>query len=127
MNGRLIAGRTNDSGTPVTVCSSIDTPVTPPSMKWLDTRNPLMPKPADSTPAVISPALTSSRLAPVTRASLAEDSGFDERPLGLRDGRRRRHVAAADDVADEDPRARSARHLPDEPAHGAATARGSAA
>src|SRR6478672_661569 len=61
MNGKLIAGKRMESETPVTLPTSIDTPVTPPSMKLLESRNPLRPMPADTIPRPIKPALSSSR------------------------------------------------------------------
>ena len=54
-------GSQSDSGTGVTLASSMDTPVTPPSMKWLDRRNPFSPMPADRMPATTSAARPSSR------------------------------------------------------------------
>ena len=43
MNGRLTTGSQIDSGMRVTFDSSIEMPVTPPSMKLLDRRNPWRP------------------------------------------------------------------------------------
>ena len=51
MNGRLTSGSQTDSGRPVVFASSIETPVTPPSMKLLDSRNPFRPMPADRMPS----------------------------------------------------------------------------
>src|SRR4249920_2528120 len=55
-----MAGSSIDSGTPVVFASSIEMPVTPPSMKPLDTRKPFSPIPADITPTAISAALSDS-------------------------------------------------------------------
>ncbi len=60
-NGRLMAGSSAASGSPVTRETSIDTPVTPPSMNPLETRKPLMPMAADRMPAAMSAAFSSSR------------------------------------------------------------------
>ena len=42
-----------DRGVPVTFDTSMDTPVTPPSMKLLESRNPWIPIPADRIPSRI--------------------------------------------------------------------------
>ena len=39
-----------DNGHPSRAASSIETPVTPPSMKWLESKNPLSPKLAETMP-----------------------------------------------------------------------------
>jgi hypothetical protein len=57
----LIAGSSTGRGAPVTCEASIDTPVTPPSMKWLDNRKPLMPIAAEKIPAAIRMLFRSSR------------------------------------------------------------------
>ena len=57
-----MTGSQNASGGVVTVASSSDTPVTPPSMKPLGSRNPFSPKPADRMPRMMSEALRSSRV-----------------------------------------------------------------
>ena len=57
-------GIENASGHPSTFASSIDTPVTPPSMKWLDRRKPLRPKPADKMPAMMKAASRIARPMP---------------------------------------------------------------
>ncbi len=41
---------------PVISASNMDMPVTPPSIKWLDSKNPFKPKPADSMPNTINTA-----------------------------------------------------------------------
>src|SRR5438093_13291261 len=56
-----MAGSSIDSGTPVVFASSIEMPVTPPSMKPLDSRKPFSPIAADMTPTAISAALSDSR------------------------------------------------------------------
>ena len=45
-----MTGSQNASGGLVTVASSSDTPVTPPSMKPLGSRNPFSPRPAERMP-----------------------------------------------------------------------------
>ena len=49
-NGRFTSGSNSARGSPVVFESSMDTPVTPPSMKLLDSRNPFSPIPADRIP-----------------------------------------------------------------------------
>src|SRR5437899_12670278 len=56
-----MAGSSTDNGTPVIFARSIEMPVTPPSMKPLDSRKPFSPIPADMTPTAISAALSDSR------------------------------------------------------------------
>jgi hypothetical protein len=51
--GRLISGIRSASGIPSAWEPSIDMPVTPPSMKWLESKKPSMPIPAESTPRSI--------------------------------------------------------------------------
>ena len=53
-NGRLIAGSRTASGTPVALDSSIETPVTPPSMKLLERRKPLIPIAAERMPSAMN-------------------------------------------------------------------------
>ena len=60
MNGRLKTGSQTDSEMPVTFDTSIETPVTPPSMKLLDSRKPCSPMLADRMPSAISTMLSSS-------------------------------------------------------------------
>ena len=55
-----MTGSRTESGTPVIFASSIEMPVTPPSMKPLDSRKPFSPIPADMTPTAISAALSDS-------------------------------------------------------------------
>ena len=61
MNGRLMTRIRTGSGSPSTFASSIETPVTPPSMNRLDSRNPCSPIPAEKTPRVIETTFNSSR------------------------------------------------------------------
>ncbi len=61
MNGRFTRGRSSARGSPVVFDSNMDTPVTPPSMKLLDSRNPFSPMPADRMPNDRSTQLSSSR------------------------------------------------------------------
>src|SRR6476620_4904497 len=56
-----MAGSSTDNGMPVVFASSIEMPVTPPSMKPLDSRKPFSPIAADMTPTAISAALSDSR------------------------------------------------------------------
>jgi hypothetical protein len=60
-NGALTIGSQTDNGAPVVFASSIDTPVTPPSMKLLDSRNPSSPIAADRMPRTMSSAFSASR------------------------------------------------------------------
>ena len=53
MNGRLITTRSAGSGSKVASDTSIETPVTPPSMKWLESRNPFRPMHSEKTPATM--------------------------------------------------------------------------
>src|SRR4249920_3257896 len=64
-----------DSGHRVTFASSIDTPVTPPSMKLLESRKPLRPKAAARIPSAISNAFWSSRR--IAWILLADDAAGD--------------------------------------------------
>ena len=43
-----------DIGNPVVSANSIDIPVTPPSIKWLESKKPFNPMPADRIPSVIN-------------------------------------------------------------------------
>jgi hypothetical protein len=43
----------NARGTPIISAKSIDMPVTPPSMKWLDNKKPFSPNAAEAIPRVI--------------------------------------------------------------------------
>src|SRR5688572_3087708 len=60
MNGRLTTGSHAASGTTVVLLSSIDTPVTPPSMKLLDSRKPFSPIAAATVPTTMNAAFRSS-------------------------------------------------------------------
>src|SRR4029453_3244382 len=60
MNGRLKTGSQTDSVVLVTLETSMETPVTPPSMKLLESRNPCRPIFADRTPSAIRTMLSSS-------------------------------------------------------------------
>src|SRR5258706_13599034 len=60
MKGRLITGRSSDSDMPVVFATSIEIPVTPPSMKLLDRRKPFSPIAAERTPSAISPVFSDS-------------------------------------------------------------------
>src|SRR4029079_173180 len=55
-----MAGSSTANGKPVVFASSIEMPVTPPSLKPLDTKTPFSPIPADITPTAISAALSDS-------------------------------------------------------------------
>src|SRR5580765_1179131 len=82
-----MAGSNTESGTPVVFASSIEMPVTPPSMKPLDSRKPFSPIPADMTPTAISAALSDS-WASRLRATVLGRHSFDrievaKRRLGL--------------------------------------------
>ena len=61
MNGRLTSGSQIESDMPVTFDSSIEIPVTPPSMKLLERRNPCRPMLADRMPSTMRTTLTVSR------------------------------------------------------------------
>src|SRR5213594_2052523 len=60
MNGRFTSGDNTERDTPVVLASSMQMPVTPPSMKLLDSRNPFSPMPADRIPSVMSAAFNNS-------------------------------------------------------------------
>src|ERR1043165_9080068 len=62
MKGRLMSGMKRASGRPVTSERSIEMPVTPPSMKRLESRKPLSPNAAESMPSATSATLTASRV-----------------------------------------------------------------
>ena len=51
--GTLMAKIRNDKGKPVMSATNIEIPVTPPSMKWLESRKPFTPIPADKIPTRI--------------------------------------------------------------------------
>src|ERR1044072_984143 len=55
MKGRLMTGISSASGHPNTFEMSIETPVTPPSMKWLDSRKPFNPNAAERMTSAMSP------------------------------------------------------------------------
>ena len=77
MNGTLTSGSHTDSGSGVTFASSIETPVTPPSMKLLESRKPLRPKAAARIPSAISNAFRSfspHRLSDLTCDDAAGDA-----------------------------------------------------
>src|SRR5436190_23074996 len=61
MNGRLTTGSHAASGTWVVLLNSIDTPVTPPSMKLLESRKPFSPIPAAAMPATMNKRFRTSR------------------------------------------------------------------
>ena len=61
MNGALMSGSQTDSGIAVVLDKSMETPVTPPSMKLLESRNPFRPIAAERMPAAMKSALTASR------------------------------------------------------------------
>src|SRR5262252_10303115 len=61
MNGAFTSGSHSASGAAVILVSSIDTPVTPPSMKLLESRNPFSPIAAQKIPATISIVFSTSR------------------------------------------------------------------
>src|SRR5215212_1470786 len=61
MNGRLTTAIQIDSEVPVTFDASMEIPVTPPSMKLLDRRNPWSPIVADRMPSRTRNELSSSR------------------------------------------------------------------
>jgi hypothetical protein len=76
-----------DNGRRKAAASSIETPVTPPSMKWLDSRKAFRPKAAEITPATMNKAFFNSELGRFIWAasggagfsggvSAAEDVGF---------------------------------------------------
>ena len=60
MNGRLKIGSQIERATPVSFETSIDTPVTPPSMKLLERRKPCSPIPAETIPSTMSRTLKTS-------------------------------------------------------------------
>src|SRR2546422_1185637 len=60
MNGRFTSGNSTARDTPVVLASSMQMPVTPPSMKLLDSRNPFSPMPADRIPSAMSAAFNNS-------------------------------------------------------------------
>src|SRR4051812_14524473 len=62
MNGKLMTRISAGRGMPSTLARSMETPVTPPSMKRLDSRNPWSPIPAERMPNVIRAALRNSRV-----------------------------------------------------------------
>jgi len=53
MNGRLMTRISGGKGRSSPFARSIETPVTPPSMKRLDSKKPWMPIPAERTPRVM--------------------------------------------------------------------------
>jgi hypothetical protein len=60
MNGRLMSGSHTESGMLVTLASSMEMPVTPPSMRLLDNRKPCSPMVAHRIPSTISSTFRSS-------------------------------------------------------------------
>lgn len=70
MKGRLNTRISADNGKRSTVASSMEMPVTPPSMKWLDSKNPFRPKAAEATPAKMKAAFLSSELGALTVAAV---------------------------------------------------------
>src|SRR5438876_1221183 len=60
MNGRLTKGSNTERDTPVVFASSMEIPVTPPSMKLLDNKNPFKPMLAERIPSPMSRAFTNS-------------------------------------------------------------------
>src|SRR5688572_2834793 len=96
MNGTLTSGSQTANGAPVIFASSIETPVTPPSMKLLESRKPFSPMPADRIPAAISTVLSASRRSCFITPplpNLPELEGLLRAPAGRR--RRIRHIEAA--------------------------------
>src|SRR3989442_14178404 len=60
MNGRLTRGSNTERDKPVVFASSMEIPVTPPSMKLLDNKNPFKPMLAEKIPSPMSRAFTHS-------------------------------------------------------------------
>src|SRR6188474_1326822 len=94
MNGALTTGSQIASDHGVNFASSIDTPVTPPSMKLLDSRNPFSPIAAEKMPRRISRILSPSRGTDLMRSpNLAELEGLLRAPAVRRS--RIRHLEPA--------------------------------
>src|SRR5687768_11071531 len=91
MNGRLKTGSQTDSAVPVTFDTSIETPVTPPSMKLLDSRKPCRPRLAERMPSRISRLFSSSGVARVSARRSGARIGT-EAPILLRPRHQSRHV-----------------------------------
>src|SRR5262245_13116008 len=60
INGRFTIAINKESGNRRTLATSIEIPVIPPSMKWLESKNPLMPKAAEKIARTIRTQLASS-------------------------------------------------------------------
>src|SRR6202011_360422 len=88
MNGAFTSGSHSESGAVVIFASSMETPVTPPSMKLLDSRNPFNPMLAARMPRPISSALSSSRRNEVTHEIVDQLAASGEH------NRRRTHGAS---------------------------------
>src|SRR4051812_26836827 len=71
MNGRLATAIQMEREVPVTLDASIEMPVTPPSMKLLESRKPCRPIPADRMPSTTRNALRNSRRTRFTLSSYA--------------------------------------------------------
>src|SRR5437667_1508364 len=84
MKGRLTRGSQIASGSRVTLASSIEMPVTPPSMKLLDSRKPFSPMPAERMPSTIRPAFNISRSTRAMRDVLSHTGGVRVFSGGLR-------------------------------------------
>src|SRR4051794_13451925 len=68
-----------DNGKPRTSERSIETPVTPPSIKLLDSRNPLSPSPADRMPSTISNVFFAARRKPLIASRIVRQRSTGKR------------------------------------------------
>jgi hypothetical protein len=92
MKGRLIIRIRIDSGRWKTADSSIETPVTPPSIKWLDSKKDFSPNAAENTPAMMKSAFFSSELGRL----IVEATGSISRGIENVGKAKERHAGLAD-------------------------------